>query len=69
MCSDPLDPDGEVRGCAVGCTILGVWDIAPLVLIITAGRYIGFYKELKNVSCEYIGFLEIKKMLFQAGVL
>ena len=41
MCSDPLDPDGEVRECSVGCTI-GVWDMAPLVLIKTAGRYTGF---------------------------
>ena len=27
MCSDSLDPDGEVRGCSVGCTI-GVSDIS-----------------------------------------
>ena len=28
MCSGPLDPGGEVRGCSVGCTI-GMSDIAP----------------------------------------
>ena len=22
MCSDPLDPGGEVRGCSVGCTLV-----------------------------------------------
>ena len=27
MCSGPHDPDGEVRGCSVGCTI-GVSDIS-----------------------------------------
>ena len=53
MCSDLLDPDGDDRGCSVGCTV-GVWDIAPLVLIIVAGR------------C--IGFLQLKKCFFQAGV-
>ena len=52
MCSDPVDSGGEVRSYSVGCTI-GMWDMAPLVLIITADRY--------------KGFLELKKMLFQAG--
>ena len=28
MCSDPLDPGGEVRGCSVGCT-LAMSDISP----------------------------------------
>ena len=28
MCSDPLDPGEEVRGCSVGCT-LGMSDISP----------------------------------------
>ena len=41
MCADSLDPGGEVRGCFVGC-IIGMWNIAPFVLIIAAGRYIGF---------------------------
>ena len=53
MCSDPVDPDGEVRSCCMGFTI-GTWDIAPFVLIIAAG--------------PYIGFLELKKMFFPAGV-
>ena len=30
--------------------------------------YIGFYKKLKNVSCEYIRFLEIKKCFSSGGV-
>ena len=28
MCSDPLDPGGEVRGCSVGCTF-GMSDRSP----------------------------------------
>ena len=28
MCSDPLDPGREVRGCSAGCT-LGMSDISP----------------------------------------
>ena len=28
MCSDPLDPGGEKRGCSLGCT-LGMSDISP----------------------------------------
>ena len=47
-----------MRGCSVGCTI-SVWNIAPSVLIIAAGRYIGFLKRKKKK----------KKMIFQAGVL
>ena len=51
MCSDTLDP-GEVQICSVGC-ILGMSDMSRFVCIVAAGRYIGFYKKLKNVSCEY----------------
>ena len=32
MCSDPLDPGGEVRGCSVGCTI-AMPDTSTLVFI------------------------------------
>ena len=53
MCSDPVDPGGEVRSCYVGCRI-GIWDIAPLVVIVAAGRY--------------TGFLEQKKCFFKRGV-
>ena len=35
MCSDPLDPGGEVHGCSVGCT-LGSSDVLPLVFIVAA---------------------------------
>ena len=45
MCSDPLDPGGEVLSSSVDCTI-GMWDISPLVFIVAAGGYIGF-PELK----------------------
>ena len=38
MCSDPLDPDGEVRGCSVGCTI-AMSDVSPSVWIQQAGTY------------------------------
>ena len=37
----PLDPGLEVQGCSVSCTI-GMWDIAPLVFILAAGRSMGF---------------------------
>ena len=46
MCSDPLDPGGKVLSSSVGCTIV-MWDITPLVLIVAAGRHIGFL-ELKK---------------------
>ena len=52
MCSDTLNPGGEVRGCSVGC-ILGMSDVSPFVFIAAATRYMGFYKMLKNVSREY----------------
>ena len=52
MCSDTLNPGGEVRGCSVGC-MLGMSDVSPFVFIAAATRYMGFYKMLKNVSREY----------------
>ena len=54
MCSGPHDPDGEVRGCSVGCTI-GVSDIS-------ASRVL----QPRNVPS---GVSRTKKMHFQAGVL
>ena len=54
MCSDTLDPGGEVRGCSVGC-ILGMPEISPSVLIAAAIRY--------------MGFLELKKCFFKGGCL
>ena len=53
MCSDTLDPAGEVRGRSVGC-VLGMPGISPSVFIAAASKY--------------MVFLELKKMLFQAGV-
>ena len=41
MCSDTLNPGGEVRGCCVGC-ILDMPEISPFVLIAAATRYMGF---------------------------
>ena len=42
MCSDTVNPGGEVRGCSVGC-LLGMSDVSPFVFIAadTLG-YIGF---------------------------
>ena len=54
MCSDPVDPGGEVRSCYVGC-ILGMPEISPFVFIIAASRY--------------MGFLELKKSFFKRGCL
>ena len=54
MCSGPHDPDGDVRGCSVGCTI-GVSDI--LASCVLQPR-----KVLSGVS-------RTKAMFFQAGVL
>ena len=52
MCSDTLDPGGEVQICSVGC-ILGMSDISRFVFIVAASRY--------------IGFLELKKCFFKRG--
>ena len=52
MCSDTLDPGGEVRGCSVGC-ILGIPEVSPSVFIAAASRD--------------MGFLELKKIFFKRG--
>ena len=52
MCSGTLNPGGEMRGCSVGC-MLAMSDVSPFVFTAAATRYMGFYKKLKNVSCEY----------------
>ena len=46
MCSDPLDPGGEVRGCSVGCTIV-MSDMSPFraVAALNVRRE---FPELKN---------------------
>ena len=54
MCSDTLNPGGEVRGCSVGC-ILGMPEISPSVFIAAASMY--------------MGFLEVKKCFSSVGVL
>ena len=53
MCSDTLNPGGEVRGCCVGC-ILGMPEISPFVFI--------------AASYQLHGISRTKEMLFQAGV-
>ena len=53
MCSDAFNRGGDVRIWSVGC-ILGMPEISPFVFIVAASRY--------------MGFLETKEMLFQAGV-
>ena len=46
ICSDTLNPGGDVQICSVGC-ILGMPEISPFVFIVTASRYMGF-PELKK---------------------
>ena len=46
VCSDTLDPGGEVRGCSAGC-IPGMPRISPSVFIAAASRYMRFL-ELKK---------------------
>ena len=46
MCSDTLNPGGEVRGCCVGC-ILDMPEISPFVFIAEATRYMGFLELTK----------------------
>ena len=41
MCSNPVDPGGEVRGRSVGC-ILGIPEISHSVFIAAASRYMDF---------------------------
>ena len=53
MCSAPVDPGGEVRGCCVGC-ILGVPEISPFVFIAAK-------------ATRYMGFLELKKCFSKRG--
>ena len=46
MCSDTLNPGGEVQICSVGC-ILGMPEIPSFLFIVAARRYMGF-EELKK---------------------
>ena len=62
-CSDPLDPGGEARGWSVACTI---GTLAPLVLIIAAGRYIGF---LELIFFFQAGVLWVRRATGFSGVL
>ena len=48
MCSDPVDPAGEVLSSSVGSTI-GMWALVPSVFIVAAGRYIGILELKKGV--------------------
>ena len=53
MCSDTLNPGGEVRRCCVGC-ILGMPEISPFVFI--------------AASYQPHGISRAKEMFFHAGV-
>ena len=53
MCSDTLNPGGDVRGCFVGC-MLGMFDVSPFVFI--------------AASYQLHGIARTKEMLFQAGL-
>ena len=65
ICSDSLDPGGGVRGWSVACTIR-MSDIAYFVLIIEAGRYIGFLEQ-KNVFQS--GVLWVRRAAEFSGVM
>ena len=52
MCSDAVDPGGELRGCSVGC-ILGMSQISPFVYVVAASRY--------------RGHLQLKEYFFKRG--
>ena len=52
MCSDTVNPGGEVRGCSVGC-ILGMPEVSHFVFIVEPSRY--------------MGFLELNKCFFKRG--
>ena len=52
MCSDTLNPGGDVQICCVGC-ILGMPEISHFAFIVAASRY--------------MGFLELKKCFFNRG--
>ena len=73
MCSDPLDPGGEVRDCSVGCT-LGMSDVSPFRAAAALDVHTEF-PELKNAFSRGVaGFRAIfaavghEKSLF-SGVL
>ena len=66
MCSDPVDPGGEVRSCYVSFTTrMCMWDMASFVLIIAAGPYIGFLEQI--ISCNNI-VLTITTALYAGSV-
>ena len=54
MCSDTLNPGGEVRGCSVGC-MLGMSDVSPFMFI--------------AASHKVHWIARTKEMFFQAGVI
>ena len=54
MCSDPLDPGGEVRGCSVGCT-LGMSDISHFCVTAASNVHREF-PELKECICKPVWF-------------
>ena len=41
MCSNTLNPGGEVPICSVGC-ILDMPEIPPFMFVVAASRYMGF---------------------------
>ena len=53
MCSDTLNPGGEMRGCSVGC-MLGMPEMSPFVFI--------------ALSYQVHGISRTKEILVQAGV-
>ena len=54
MCSDPLDPGREVRGCSAGCT-LGMSDISPFRVAAALDVHREF-PELKQCTFKQVCF-------------
>ena len=54
MCSDTLNPGGEVRRGSVGC-ILGMPEISTSVFIAAASRYMGFLLKKFFFKRGYVG--------------
>ena len=56
MCSDPLDPGEEVRGCSVGCT-LGMSDTSPFRVTAALNVHREFPELKKCILNETVFFL------------
>ena len=62
MCSDTLNPRGEMRGCSVGC-ILGMPEMSPFVFNAAATRYMGFLELNAFLGGGVLGAAEFSGVL------